>query len=84
MGLNVVIACHRHQEQTYMMRGEETRDLQVWMRRHGKCFEARQVDIYRDSDDYPDYEEAWEYEKRPAVAGTVDLLQLAGTVLSEK
>lgn len=69
MGLNVVIACHRHRVQTYMMRGEEPLDLQWWMRNHGDCFAEREIAIYRDCDYYPKYPQAYEYEQRPKVVG---------------
>jgi hypothetical protein len=72
VGLNVIIACHRHRAKTYMMRGEEPLDLQTWMRgRHGKCFEVGKVAIYRDCDFYPEeYADEWQYEQRPkALAG---------------
>lgn len=83
MGLNTIIACHRHHVQTYMMRSEEGLDLQRWMRDHAVCFHARRVDIYRDCDNHPGYPEAWAYEDRPAASVRVTYTASAAHPLAD-
>lgn len=67
MGLNAVVTCDKHRVALYMMRGEESADLQRWMREHSEdrgCV----MRFYRDADHYPqDWPEPWPFEERPAV-----------------
>ncbi len=66
MGLNAIIACHRCEVQSYMLRGEEPLDLQFWMRKHnGDCWALGHVRIYRDCDEPPSFPRLWDYEDRP-------------------